>query len=158
MTTKREAAKGSTPAADGPPPADLPEAMRTSFPFLLDKGAQRISDLAHESLGAFNLTLRHFGVLNLVGLEEGQIQRAVGARLGIDRTSVVALADDLEKAGLLERRRGADRRAYELYLTPAGAAQLRQLRRLVELAQEDFLAPLDERERAALRSLLLRLL
>ncbi|WP_225830451.1 MarR family winged helix-turn-helix transcriptional regulator [Streptomyces sp. NK08204] len=157
MTTKRDAGKG-TATADGPSGTDLPEAMRTSFPFLLGQGAQRISDLAHESLGAFNLTLRHFGVLNLVGMEEGQIQRTVGARLGIDRTSIVTITDDLERAGLLERRRGTDRRAYELYLTPAGAAQLRQLRRLVELAQEDFLAPLDERERAALRSLLLRLL
>jgi MarR family transcriptional regulator, lower aerobic nicotinate degradation pathway regulator len=136
----------------------LPESVKGSYPFLMRKGAQRITELAHEALQPFNLTLRHFGVLNLVDLDDGQSQRVIGTKLGIDRTTIVGITDDLEKGGLLERRRGQDRRTYALHLTPQGTAQLRQLRRLIELVQEEFLAPLSEPERETLRSLLLRLL
>ncbi|MFI9810034.1 MarR family winged helix-turn-helix transcriptional regulator [Streptomyces sp. NPDC052301] len=136
----------------------LPDSVKASYPFLLRKASQRITELAHEALGPFKLTLRHFGVLNLVDLEEGQSQRVIGTKLGIDRTTIVTLTDDLEKAGLLERRRGQDRRTYALYLTELGTAQLRQLRRLIGLVQEEFLEPLAEDERETLRSLLLRLL
>lgn len=135
----------------------LPASVRESYVFLARKTAQRVTALAHEALGPFGLTLRHFGVLNLVDLEPGQNQRVVGARLGIDRTTVVAVTDDLERAGLLERRRGKDRRSFALFLTPVGVAQLKQLRRLVDLAQEDFLAPLAPDERDTLRELLARL-
>lgn len=135
----------------------LPASVRDSYAFLTRKAAQRVTALAHEALGPFGLTLRHFGVLNLVELDPGQNQRIVGAKLGIDRTTVVSVTDDLERAGLLERRRGRDRRSFALFLTPVGAAQLKQLRRLVDLAQEDFLAPLAPDERDTLRELLARL-
>jgi MarR family transcriptional regulator, lower aerobic nicotinate degradation pathway regulator len=148
------------PASDDDDPlffVSLPASVRESYVFLARKAAQRVTVLAHEALGPFGLTLRHFGVLNLVELEPGQNQRVVGARLGIDRTTVVAVTDDLERAGLLERRRGKDRRSFALYLTPVGVAQLKQLRKLVDLAQEDFLAPLAADERDTLRELLGRL-
>lgn len=148
------------PASDDDDPlffVSLPASVRESYVFLARKAAQRVTALAHEALGPFGLTLRHFGVLNLVELEPGQNQRVVGARLGIDRTTVVAVTDDLERAGLLERRRGKDRRSFALYLTPVGVAQLKQLRKLVDLAQEDFLAPLAADERDTLRELLGRL-
>ncbi|MEY9928648.1 DNA-binding MarR family transcriptional regulator [Catenulispora sp. GP43] len=148
------------PASDDDDPlffVSLPASVRESYVFLARKAAQRVTALAHEALGPFGLTLRHFGVLNLVELEPGQNQRVVGARLGIDRTTVVAVTDDLERAGLLERRRGKDRRSFALYLTPVGVAQLKQLRKLVDLAQEDFLAPLAPDERDTLRELLGRL-
>lgn len=158
MVTRKDNAPGLATAEDPLFFVSLPASVRGSYPFLLRKAAQRITERAHEALSPFNLTLRHFGVLNLVELEEGQIQRAIGAKLGIDRTTIVTIADDLEKAGLLERRRGQDRRAFSLYMTPQGTAQLRQLRRLIDLVQEDFLAPLSEADRETLRALLLRLL
>ncbi|MCT2590997.1 MarR family transcriptional regulator [Streptomyces sp. N2-109] len=158
MATHSDAAPGYAVGEDPLFLVTLPASVRGSYPFLLRKASQRITERAHEALSPFNLTLRHFGVLNLVDLEEGQIQRAIGAKLGIDRTTIVTLADDLERAGLLERRRGQDRRSFALYLTPQGVAQLRQLRRLIELVQEEFLEPLSTTERETLRELLLRLL
>ncbi|MGW0767402.1 MarR family winged helix-turn-helix transcriptional regulator [Streptomyces sp. NPDC002676] len=158
MATQSDATAGPAPSQDPPFLVTLPESVKESYPFLLRKASQRITERAHEALTPFGLTLRHYGVLNLVGLEEGQIQRVVGARLGIDRTTVVGLADDLEDAGLLERRRGPDRRSFALYLTERGVAQLWQLRRLIDLVQEEFLAPLSGDEREELRELLLRVL
>ena len=48
-------------------------------------------------------------------------QRAVGERLGIDESSMTAIADLLDGLGLMERRRDPDdRRAYEPTLADVG--------------------------------------
>lgn len=138
--------------------ADLPEAVVGWHAFLLRKTAQQITDRVHEKLAASGLTLRHFGVLNLVAAQPGQSQRSIGMRLQIDRTTIVTIIDDLERGGLLDRRTGPDRRTYALYLTHVGATQLRHLSKLVTAAQDDFLAPLSTQERETLKILLRRLL
>ena len=72
-----------------------------------------------ERLAPFDLHPRHFGMLNQLAVNEGQSQQALSNALGIHRSAVVALVDDLEHRGLAERRRDpADRRAYTLFLTP----------------------------------------
>ena len=124
--------------------------------FLLRKAAQRVSNLAEEVLNPLGLTMRHFGVLTAIEAEPGQNQRGVGERLRIDRTTVVALTDDLESAGMLERRRGADRRMFALYLTEAGKARLAELKELTAEVHERFLANLTDGERDTLRELLIK--
>src|SRR3954468_23186775 len=72
-----------------------------------------------ERLAPLGLHPRHFGILSHLGMNEGQSQQALSNALGIHRSAVVALVDDLEDRGVAERRRDpADRRAYTLYLTP----------------------------------------
>lgn len=124
--------------------------------FLLRKAAQQVSTLAEAVLNPLGLTMRHFGVLTAIEAEPGQNQRGVGERLRIDRTTVVALTDDLESAGLLERRRGADRRMFALYLTQAGEARLAELKQLIGDVHEKFLANLTDGERDTLRELLFK--
>ena len=125
--------------------------------FLLRKATQRVTSMAEIVLNPHGLTLRHFGVLCSVEAEPGQSQRVLGERLRIDRTTVVALTDDLEKAGLLERRRGADRRAFSLHLTEAGDKHLGELKNVVDEVHSEFLEPLSFAEQAMLRDLLLKL-
>jgi DNA-binding MarR family transcriptional regulator len=125
--------------------------------FLLRKAAQRVSSMAEAVLGPHGLTLRHFGVLSSVEAEPGLNQRVVGERLRIDRTTVVAITDDLEDAGLLERRRGVDRRTFSLYLTEEGVGQLAVLKELVANVHKEFLSPLSAAERAMLHDLLFKL-
>jgi hypothetical protein len=56
-----------------------------------------------------------FALLNVIGAREGAIQQELGAAMGIDRTTMVALIDQLEDAGLAERRPSkTDRRAREV--------------------------------------------
>jgi DNA-binding MarR family transcriptional regulator len=124
--------------------------------FLLRKAAQQVSNMAEEVLNPLGLTMRHFGVLTAIEAEPGQNQRGVGERLRIDRTTVVALTDDLETAGLLERRRGTDRRMFALYLTEAGKARLAELKELTGEVHEKFLANLTDGERNTLRELLIK--
>jgi DNA-binding MarR family transcriptional regulator len=110
-----------------------------------------------ERLARIDLHPRHFGMLSHLAASEGQSQQALSIALGIHRSAVVALVDDLEQRGLAERRRDpADRRAYTLYLTPSGRDRLADLKRIAEKAEAELLAALDTSERSQLISLLQR--
>ena len=96
-------------------------------------------------------------MLSHLAASEGQSQQALSVALGIHRSAVVALVDDLEHRGLAERRRDpVDRRAYTLYLTPAGRDLLTDLERLADERDVELLSALDASERSQLISLLQR--
>ena len=66
-----------------------------------------------------------FRVLNLVDAAEGQSQQAIGAAIEVPASRMVALVDELEQKGLVERRPNPeDRRVRALYLTPKGRRAL----------------------------------
>src|SRR2546421_5554196 len=142
---------------DGARPLGLSPAASVWHAFLLRKATQQVTEMTEAELNPLGLTMRHFGVLSVVEAEPGQNQRGVGDRLRIDRTTVVALTDDLEDAGLLERRRGTDRRTFALFLTKTGATRLGELKRLVASVHDRFLDPLSPGERGILRELLMKL-
>jgi DNA-binding MarR family transcriptional regulator len=69
-----------------------------------------------------------FSLLVLVGSNPGIAQIELGKHLGIDKASIVALLDRLEKAGMLDRQRSTrDRRRQGIYLTARGSAELESL-------------------------------
>jgi DNA-binding MarR family transcriptional regulator len=110
-----------------------------------------------ERLAPLDLHPRHFGMLSHLAANEGQSQQALSRALGIHRSAVVALVDDLEHRGLAERSRDpVDRRAYTLYLTPQGRKLLAELQRLAEEDEAELLTALNVSERAQLISLLQR--
>ena len=110
-----------------------------------------------ERLAPLDLHPRHFGMLSHLAAAEGQSQQALSRALGIHRSAVVALVDDLEQRGLAERRRDPnDRRAYTLYLTSPGRALLADLESRAEEREAELLAALDASERSQLISLLQR--
>jgi DNA-binding MarR family transcriptional regulator len=70
----------------------------------------------------------------------------------------VALIDDLEERGLVERRRDPrDRRNYAISLTKAGRQTLRQISAVVKQHEQAMTAALGDEERAQLASLLRRI-
>jgi len=110
-----------------------------------------------ERLARLDLHPRHFGMLSHLAASEGQSQQALSIALGIHRSAVVALVDDLEHRGLAKRRRDPlDRRAYTLYLTPPGRDVLADLERMAEEHEAELLTALDASERSQLISLLQR--
>jgi DNA-binding MarR family transcriptional regulator len=110
-----------------------------------------------ERLAGLGLHPRHFGMLSHLAASEGQSQQALGNALGVHRSAIVALVDDLEERGLAERRRDpADRRAYTLYLTPAGRDQLDDLERIADQESAELLSALDPPERSQIISMMQR--
>jgi DNA-binding MarR family transcriptional regulator len=110
-----------------------------------------------ERLAPLDLHPRHFGMLSHLAAAEGQSQQALSKALGIHRSAVVTLVDDLEQRGLAERRRDpVDRRAYTLYLTPAGRELLADLQQAADDREAELLTALSASERSQLISLLRR--
>src|SRR5205807_7766660 len=78
-----------------------------------------------EALETIGLTPALFGLLNVLGAREGAIQQELGSAMGIDRSTMVVLIDQLEAAGLAQRcPHPSDRRARVLAITPAGRTLL----------------------------------
>jgi DNA-binding MarR family transcriptional regulator len=112
-----------------------------------------------EALGTIGLTPASFGVLNVLGARNGAIQQEIGSLMGIDPSTMVALIDDLEGAGLVERRpHPKDRRARAVALTAKGRRRLERGRTLAGQVEDEVLGGLPADERRELLRLLRRAL
>jgi len=112
-----------------------------------------------EALESLGLTTALFALLNVLGTREGAIQQEIGAAMGIDPSTMVSLIDQLEAAGLANRRpRPTDRRAREVAITPKGRRVLEQARALALEMEDDALRGLNGAERRELLALLRRAL
>jgi DNA-binding MarR family transcriptional regulator len=140
------------------PTAKLPQELVESTTFLLKRlgfAAKERSLAAYEELG---LHPYHHAVLLVLDEGSRETQGAIADALGYDRGQLVGLLDELEERGLVERRRDPDdRRRHIVRLTPEGKQALRKVRALARRIEDDFLAPLNDEERAQLHALLLRL-
>jgi DNA-binding MarR family transcriptional regulator len=110
-----------------------------------------------EALESVGLTPALFGLLNVLGAREGAIQQELGSAMGIDRSTMVLLIDELEAAGLAKRRpHPKDRRAREVVITPKGRRVLEQGRRMARQVEDEVLGGLNANERRELLELLRR--
>jgi DNA-binding MarR family transcriptional regulator len=145
-----------TPASSTAP--QLPEELLASATFLLKRlgfAAKERSMTAYEQAG---LHPYHYAILLVLDEGSRETQGAIADALGYDRGQLVGLLDELEERGLVERRRDpSDRRRHIVRLTPDGKRTLRRLRALARRIEDEFLAPLNDDERATLHALLLRL-
>ncbi|WP_127127002.1 MarR family winged helix-turn-helix transcriptional regulator [Georgenia sp. SYP-B2076] len=100
---------------------------------------------------------RGYQVLSAVVHGDQPNQLALAAHLGIDRTVMTYLIDDLVGAGLVERQQNpSDRRARRIVATEVGARTLRALERDVREAEDRMLGALEHGERETFRELLRR--
>ncbi|HEX3508085.1 MAG TPA: MarR family transcriptional regulator [Candidatus Dormibacteraeota bacterium] len=136
----------------------IPSSLRNRDGALLVIAARSGQELAGRRLAPMGLTVRLCGVLNL--LAEGPVtQQALGDQLGIDRTTVVEVIDELEEQGVVVRRRkSGDRRAYALHLTPKGRTVQKRAARAFDGAADEFFSALKPAERRAMAGMMLRLI
>jgi len=108
-----------------------------------------------EALGEFPHGNRGYETMAEVLRSTRPSQLALANHLGIDRTVMTYLVDDLEKEGLVERRPNpTDRRQRLIVATESGRELVENACRRVVDAQEELLGTLDDDERMALRRLL----
>jgi len=103
------------------------------------------------------LGLRPRGLIALHSLRERgpSPQQSLVELLGIDASNLVAVLNELEDAGLIERRRDrSDRRRAIIALSESGAHVLDQLDRALHEIDDEILTALTARERETLNSLL----
>lgn len=125
---------------------------------LLVIAARTGQQLATRRLAPMGLTVQLCGVLNRLAV--GPIsQHELGQQLGIDRTTMVELIDDLEAKGVVVRQRNpADRRAYSIQLTPRGRTVQKRAATAFDAAAAEFFAPLEPAERRILGDMMRRLI
>ena len=136
----------------------LPEELASSTPFLMKRLGFKVKDQSTAAYEKAGLHPYHHAVLAVLDEGSRETQGAIADALGYDRGQLVGLLDELEERNLVERRRDpADRRRHIVRLTPEGKKALAKLRALARQLEDDFLASLDEDERAQLHALLRRL-
>ena len=101
---------------------------------------------------------RGYQVLSAAASDGAPSQSLLGAQLGIDRTVLTYLLDDMERAGLVARKPDpADRRARQIVATGPGRERLRTLAERLARAEAHILSCLPAGEQRTLKSLLTRL-
>jgi DNA-binding MarR family transcriptional regulator len=127
--------------------------------YLLKHAWLRFSELSDKALAPFGINGRELAVLTVLAGEASLSQQDAARRLGIDRTTMVAMLDGLEAKGLVERHpHPADRRRNMVELTAAGREALTGATRTADETERRFLTRLGdadaERLVDALRALL----
>jgi DNA-binding MarR family transcriptional regulator len=117
-----------------------------------------ISRRFHQVLEPLELEPGEFALLRAVDTSDGESQNALAERLHISASWMVAIVDDLERRGLLERRPHArDRRVRNLHLTAGGRRLLRKAERNAQNFDQQVADPLSEAELLQLLELLDRI-
>ena len=117
--------------------------------FLLSQVGIHASRRFAERIAAVDLNPPLFRILNLVDAREGQSQQAIGAAIEVPASRMVALVDELEQRGLVERRPDPkDRRIRALFLTAKGRKTLTRGREIAKQHEKDLtegMAPADRK-------------
>lgn len=130
----------------------------STLAFLLSQVGIHASRQFAERISAVDLTPPLFRVLNLVDAAEGQSQQAIGAAIEVPASRMVALVDELEQRGLVERRLDPDdRRVRALHLTRKGRQTLARGRKIATEHEEGLTRGMAAADRRRLLDLLQRM-
>lgn len=128
------------------PPAHDP--VRGGFGALLSQTARTWRRAVDRRLQPFGLTeATWLPLIRLARTPETMRQKELAASLSLDGSAVVRLLDQLQAAGLIERREeDGDRRARTIVLTGAGEAMVARVETVALEVRDQALAGLSERD------------
>jgi DNA-binding MarR family transcriptional regulator len=119
--------------------------------FLLAQVGAHLAAQFARRLEQIDTTPATAGLLRLLASRPGMSQQQLAKALGTAPSQVVGLIDQLQSAGLVERRpHETDRRTHAVHLTDAGTARLRDIGRI---ARDHGKAQLGSLSEAQLRQL-----
>jgi DNA-binding MarR family transcriptional regulator len=123
--------------------------------YLLKHAQMRHAELTGAAMRPHGITGRQCAVLIAIDDQEPQSQQEVAQRLGLDRTTMVALIDELQAKDLVGRRPDPqDRRRNVVALTPRGRETLTAALASTTQVEKTFLAPLSAADAKTFRRLL----
>jgi DNA-binding MarR family transcriptional regulator len=126
--------------------------------FLLSQVGFHSSVKFAERLEPLGLKPSHVGILRVVQQADGLSQQALGDKLGVFPSRLVALIDELERLRLVERRNSpSDRRSHALYLTEDGRTILERIVQVASEHQASICRALDDAEQSQLAEFLRRI-
>jgi DNA-binding MarR family transcriptional regulator len=135
----------------------IPPSLASWPGYLLSFIAERSTERFERALTPEGIKARHAGVLALIDAEGPMSQRDLGRRLGIDKSPMVTVIDDLERLGYAGRRRSPDdRRVQAIHMTAAGRRVLERVLAFAEVENARTFGVLDEDEREHMHLLLRR--
>jgi DNA-binding MarR family transcriptional regulator len=125
---------------------------------LIDYLARLLRSGFEEAIAPDGLRPRHLIALTILREQDGSsTQQALASSLRIDRTNVVGLLNELERKGLVVRKRSdEDRRRHIVQLTRKGENELTKAEHRFAVTEEEVLGALDIDEREQLYTLLSR--
>ncbi|MBS0526088.1 MAG: MarR family transcriptional regulator [Proteobacteria bacterium] len=120
---------------------------RAAFGALLSRAYRQWRRAADLRLQPYDLTeATWLPLIRIARAPEPPRQKDLAASLFVDNSSVVRLLDNLEAAGLVERREGEDRRARIIVLTPRGRAIADKVEAIARKVRTDALAGLSDKD------------
>lgn len=121
---------------------------RDSFGSLLSRAARQWRRAADLGLRPFDLTeATWLPLVHIARAPSPPRQKDLAASMSLDGSSVVRLLDNLEAAGLIQRKEGErDRRAKIITLTPRGRAIADKVEAVARRIRGDALAGLSDRD------------
>jgi DNA-binding MarR family transcriptional regulator len=141
-------------------PADEVEQQRCfagNLAWLLYKAHWALASELTAALAPLGVSARGYHVLH-AALSGEHSQTELAEMIGLDKTTMVVAVDELERAGLAERRPAPeDRRARIIAVTPAGRRKLAEAEKVKEHVQAEVLGELSPGQAAALLEALAKL-
>jgi DNA-binding MarR family transcriptional regulator len=126
-----------------------------SAAFLLAQVGAHASAAFAQRLTPLGLSPPHAGILRVLGSSAGVSQQWLASLLKIHPSRLVAIMDELESMGLVDRRENPDdRRVHSLHLTKKGESTLGEIGRIGREHNEALLRALKQKDREELVRLL----
>lgn len=123
--------------------------------WLLHRAAQHFGEAMGAATRRYGIGIRGHIVLTALAQVPGRPQLALGAALGLDKTTLTTVLDRLESDGLVVRRPDPrDRRVRIPEVTDAGRELQEQVASALREVEHHLLRPLREDQRTVLRSAL----
>jgi MarR family transcriptional regulator for hemolysin len=137
--------RSTTELAPAPATADQP--LSTDLCWLLSRASYTLTTELTAAFEGLGLSPRANCVL-ATAMTGDHTQSEIAKAVGLDKTTMVVTLDELEAAGLAERRPSpSDRRARVIAVTAAGERKVREAEEIAERIRADVLSALPDGER-----------
>jgi MarR family transcriptional regulator, lower aerobic nicotinate degradation pathway regulator len=137
----------------------LPASLDQRTGFLLRLAHQWTRRAFNDALRPLGIEARHFGVLSAIAEHGALSQKRFVEWLGLDKSVVVLIVDELERLRLAQRQRDPDdRRAHAVQITQEGRTCLRAAQGIAERLGRTVFSGLSQNDRKQLDGFLMRII